>query len=77
MPVSGQLGVLIDGQWSVEYAVANLALVSTPTDTTGVSVSSYSSSQAIQSKLESGITKTGVQIAEYDPVVSALLAGEL
>lgn len=76
MPV-GSNGVMIDGLYSVEYAVNNLALPNTSVDTTGATVSSYSARPVIQAVLEQAIAKTGVRIDFYDPVVSAILAGEL
>lgn len=70
------LGVLIDGLYSVEYAVNNLALPSTSEKKGSVTVS-YSSTQSIQAKIEKNITKTGARVDFYDPVVAAILAGEL
>ena len=77
MPITGFQGVLIDGLFSVEFAINNLALPTTSVDTTGAIVSSFSSTQAIQSNIEKDIVKTGTRIDFYDPEVAALLAGEL
>ena len=74
MPVNS--GVLIDGLYSVEYAIKNLALPPAASKKGSVTVG-YSAPQAIQAKIEKNITKTGAQIDFYDPVLAALLAGEL
>lgn len=74
------LGVLIDGLYSVEYAVNNLAINKT-TGSSGSVISDYSPRKVIQAKIEeppaATTKKAGIRIDIYDPVLSALFAGEL
>ena len=78
MPISGTLGVLIDGLYSVEYAVNNLAAPA-PTTRKGTTSVAYSAPQAIQAKVENVAApkKTGIGIDIYDPELSAILSGEI
>jgi hypothetical protein len=75
-----KLGALIDGLYSVEYAVNNLAAPS-PTTKKGTSSASYSATQKIQAQLEkppgAAIKKSGAKIDFYDPELNAILSGEI
>lgn len=72
MPLKG--GVLIDGLYSVEYAITYLALPASSTNTSGYSGRSYSSGPALQATLEKSIAKVGVRLDIYDPELIAILA---
>jgi hypothetical protein len=74
------LGALIDGLYSVEYAVNNLAAPA-PTTKKGSSFQSYSAPQKIQAQIEdpppATIKKSGAKIDFYDPELNSILSGEI
>lgn len=74
------LGALIDGLYSVEYAVNNLAAPA-PTTKKGSSFASYSARQKVQAQIEdpppATLKKSGAKIDFYDPELNSILSGEI
>jgi len=68
-------GVMIDGLYSVETAIAHYSLPPAASKKGSVTAS-YSARETIQAKIEQKPPKAGVAIGFYDPVLSALLSGE-
>ena len=69
-------GVLIDGLYSVEFAIANYALPE-DTDKKGAVTVRYSSRETIQARIEQKPAKAGALIGFYDPVIAAILGTEI
>jgi len=69
-------GVLIDGLYSPETAIAHYAL---PPDSSkkGTTTTSYSAPQTIQARIEQKPPKAGAQVGYYDPVLAAILGTEI
>lgn len=84
MPI-GSGGIMIDGLYSVEYAVNNLALPygsgTGSTGSIGITVGEFEPRRIRQAKIESPppaqLKFCGVKVDIYDPYLAAVMAGEL